>query len=96
MNSKKIQSLGDVLALLLHNLGIENRIKEQEAIDKWPIIVGRRVSEVTSAEKTVDGILFVRVKSAVWRNELLYLKHKIINTMNEHLGKKIIKDIRFI
>jgi len=57
---------------------------------------GRADIEATDAESIRDGKLFVRVKNAAWRNELLYLKKEIIDKINGEMKQKIVKDIIFI
>ena len=57
------------------------------------MIVGPRIAKNTSAERVKDGILFVKVKSDVWRNELLFYKMELIKKLNLKLGKKVVLDI---
>jgi len=91
----KYQTLGNVLNNLIKDLGIEEKIDENKAIAIWPEIVGTNVSCNSEVEIVKDGILFVKVKSDVWRNELIFLKFDLIKKLNEKIGKKIIVDIRF-
>jgi len=91
----KYQTLGNVLNNLIKDLGIEEKIDENKAIAIWPEIVGTNVSCNSEVEIVKDGILFVKVKSDVWRNELIFLKLDLIKKLNEKIGKKIIVDIRF-
>ena len=94
--NKKLQPLAGSLFKFLRNVGIEEKVKEYEAIGRWPAIVGNKIAEVTTAERVSDGILFVKVKNSVWRNELMYMKSDILASMDETIGKNVIKDIRYI
>lgn len=85
-----------MLLHLIKSLGIEKKVKQYEVLNKWPQIVGEKIASVSSVEKIRDGILFVRVKNNVWRNELLFLKNKIKKNIEEEIGSGIIKDIIFI
>ena len=87
--------LSKSLSILLKSLGIENKIKQNEIIVRWPEIVGEKLSKVTTADKVEKGILFVRVTNSAWRNELIYMKTEIINRISSRLNTDIIKDIRF-
>ena len=89
----KYQSFGDILNNLIRNLGIEREILEHQAINFWPKVVGSKIAENTEAERVRDGILFVKVKSDVWRNELLFYKIDLLKKLNLKLGKQIISDI---
>ena len=87
--------LSKSLSILLKSLGIENKIKQNEIIVRWPEIVGEKLSKVTTADKVEKGILFVRVTNSAWRNELIYMKTEIINRISSRLNTDIINDIRF-
>lgn len=87
--------LSKSLSILLKSLGIENKIKQNEIIVRWPEIVGEKLSKVTTADKVENGILFVRVTNSAWRNELIYMKTEIINRISSRLNTDIINDIRF-
>ena len=74
----KAQSIGNVFAELFRDLGISKAIEQNKAVVEWPEIVGERVAEVSQAEKIEKGVLFVRVESPVWRNELSFMKQNLI------------------
>ena len=93
---KQFKSLNDILKNLIKNLGIEREILENQAIVHWPMIVGPKIAENTSAELIKDGILFVKVKSDVWRNELLFYKKDLIERLNQKLGKKVVFDLKLV
>jgi predicted nucleic acid-binding Zn ribbon protein len=54
------------------------------------------VAEISSAEKIEKGVLYVKVDSPVWRNELVFMKSDIISRLNKALSKPVVKDIKFI
>ncbi|MFQ5863735.1 MAG: DciA family protein [bacterium] len=96
MRQKQPEPLSNIISNLLQRLGLETKVKEHEAIVKWPQIVGQKISKVTVANKTVDGILFVKVKNNAWRTELVFLKRDILRKIDETIGMGVIKDIRFL
>jgi predicted nucleic acid-binding Zn ribbon protein len=77
-------------------LGLETKVKEHQAIAGWSKIVGKKISKVTEAKKTVDGVLFVKVNNNAWRSELMFLKKEILTKIDKTIGSGVIKDIRFI
>lgn len=87
--------LNSVLRELLRNLGLERRVAECAAIRLWPEAVGEQIAAVTTAVRMHDGILFVKVKSSIWRQELLYYKGHILRRINSAVGEKVVRDIRF-
>jgi predicted nucleic acid-binding Zn ribbon protein len=87
--------IGNVFAQLFRDLGIDKAIQQNMAVSKWSEIVGERISQISNAEKIENGVLFVKVSSPVWRNELTFMKSNLINSVNEALAKNVVKDIKF-
>ncbi len=79
----------------MNELGIERKITEYEAVLRWESVVGEHIGRVAEAIKIVRGVLVVRVKNGVWRNELSLRKREIIGTLNQALGDEVVKDIQF-
>jgi predicted nucleic acid-binding Zn ribbon protein len=90
------RSLGEVLAELLQQYGLSDRVKEFDAVNCWAEVVGERIAGHSKAKDVRDGRLIVEVSSSGWRNELFYLKTEIVEKINSRLGKKIIHDILFV
>jgi len=94
--TKKPKALAHSITRLLRNMGIEEKVKEHQAINEWSQIVGENVSKVTKAQNVVNGILFVKVKNSSWRSELIYMRQEILIKIDKTVGRGIIKDVRFI
>jgi hypothetical protein len=75
----------------------ENRL--QKGMDKidvehaWQRLMGNGVNNYTTEVRLQNDTLFVKLSSAVLREELCYGKEKIIKLINEELGKEVIKKI---
>lgn len=89
-----MKSLEQELKELLKELGIENNVLHNQAIYLWPEVVGKRIAEISHAERIDRNILFVKVLNDSWRNELIYLKKDIIERLNKRIGKRVVDDIR--
>lgn len=94
--SNRPRSIGDVLAALLQQYGISDRVKEFDAVNCWAEIVGEQIAKHSQAKDVLDGRLVVEVSNSVWRNELFYLKADLVGQINARIGKKIIHDILFV
>jgi len=68
---------------------------EADVMQKWHAIVGEKISEVTECSEVREGIIYVRVSSASWRQELSFLKKEIIEKIKEKTRCNTIKDIIF-
>ena len=95
--SKKqpIKTVGNALDELLGDLGIGAKLQEYDAVVLWEKVVGERIAQMTTAVKITQGVLFVRVKTSTWRNELLLRKDQIRDRLNEFIGRDVVKDIKF-
>ena len=70
-------------------IGIDN-IKVQDA---WKITMGINIQKYTIKVIYKKGILHVKLKSSVLKEELTYEKLKVIKLINTELGKEYIKDL---
>jgi len=91
----RAEKIGNVFTQLFSDLGIDKAIQQNMAVAQWSEIVGERIAEISEAERIEKGVLFVKVNSPVWRNELVFMKSSLINSVNEALAKNIVKDIKF-
>jgi len=88
---KKISEvLGEIVAQKHIRVGID-KIKIQEA---WKIVMGKNIEKYTSNVRYKKGVLSVKLKSSVLKEELFFEKEKVIRLLNENLGKKYIQEIK--
>ena len=95
MRKKKERHVRESITRLFKSMGMAEEMEQHMPLAFWDVSVGKEVSRHTEPQKITDGILFVKVKDAVWRNELTYLKHEIMQKLNAHVGKNAIKEIKF-
>jgi predicted nucleic acid-binding Zn ribbon protein len=69
--------------------------KEWEVVERWHEIATGRLSEVTKCSRVEDGVLYVEVLSAAWRQDLIYLKDPLKEAIKRVTGCDTIKDIVF-
>tara|TARA_A100001015_G_scaffold214144_1_gene240321 strand:+ start:2211 stop:2504 length:294 start_codon:yes stop_codon:yes gene_type:complete len=70
-------------------IGIDN-IKVQDA---WKKTMGKNIQKYTIKVVYKKGILYIKLKSSVLKEELKYEKLKVIKLINKELGKEYIKDL---
>ncbi len=95
MKTSTPKKIGSLLPALLEKLGLSAGIRNHQLLDRWGEIVGKKIAEVSSAERLIDGKLWVSVRHPAWRNELTFMKQELIDKVNEAFGEKIVKDIIF-
>jgi len=90
-----MHSLKESLQKTLKKLGVEKEIKERRIVQIWNEIRQGELIEHTQAKSFKNGLLFVNVSSPVWSQQLLFLKGEIIKQINQKVGGRYLKDIRF-
>jgi Dna[CI] antecedent, DciA len=61
--------------------------------DAWKNLMGNGVNSYTQEVILKGATLYVKLTSAVLREELSYGKQKIITMLNDELRKEVVKDI---
>jgi len=93
--SNNPEQIGKILTKNLRNLGLDRRLKEESIVLNWNRLVGERIASKANPLKVRDSILFVSVENASWRNELFFMKRKIIEELNRSVKGNVIRDIVF-
>lgn len=93
--AKYPERIDSILSRTLKGLKIDRRLKEESVILNWKKVVGETIAAKTNPLKVKDSILFVRVENPSWRNELVFLKPKIIKELNQSVKANVIKDMVF-
>ena len=91
-----MKSIKTVLNTYLFKTGLDTGVNQQQAVNLWPIVVGKKIAENTTVQDVKHGVLIVRVDSPIWAQELQFQKKEVLFKINKTLGKKTIKDIRFV
>jgi predicted nucleic acid-binding Zn ribbon protein len=89
------ERIGKILARSLKSLEIDRRLKEESILLNWGRVVGERIASKANPVKVKDSILFVSVENASWRNELMFMKRKIVRELNQWAKDNVIRDIIF-
>src|SRR6476620_5406261 len=86
----------DVLPKLMQQLGLSERLQENEVIDAWKSIVGEFIAAHSCPVSLRAGVLVVRVLQPVLHYQFEQIsKTEILRKLKQRFGKKIIQDIRF-
>ena len=91
-----MEHIGGTLEKLIKKEGLEREINQQKAIFLWGDVVGEKIKENTEPLEVRFGVMTVKAKNSVWKQELQFQKDDIIKSLNEKLIKTKIKDLRFI
>jgi hypothetical protein len=86
-------SISDALKEFVESNKLEKGLNKVNVADAWANLMGNGVNNYTTAINLERDTLYVQLSSSVLREELSYGKEKIINMLNEELGKIIIKKL---
>jgi predicted nucleic acid-binding Zn ribbon protein len=88
-------TLKDAIDRLLKVYKLEDKMREVEVLKSWEELMGRAVAARTKEIYIDNQILYVKMESAVMRDELSREKSMILRKINEKAGKELIKDVWF-
>ena len=86
-------SISDALKEFVETNRLEKGLNKVNVADAWVKLMGNGVNNYTMSVNLERDTLYVKLSSSVLREELSYGKAKIINMINEELGKNIIKKL---
>jgi predicted nucleic acid-binding Zn ribbon protein len=89
--------LGDVLASVLRQAGISDRVAQAAVVPEWESLVGAQIASVTEPLSVApDGTLFVAVSTHAWMNELSLLEPELLRQLNGVPGRPPIARLRMV
>ena len=89
------ESIGAIIQQWLRANNLEEKLQQESVPNYWIEIVGESVAKHATIERVDKGKMFVKVESAVWRNELSMRREEIRQKVNEHFGAEIVKEVIF-
>lgn len=94
-SSEGPQPLGDVIQAVIDRLGLRPHIDEARIIETWATLAGPQVNGVTTSVWLKGRTLFVKIRSAAWRQELHLRRREWRERLNEELGEPLVEEIVF-
>ena len=86
-------SISDVLKQFIQVNKLEAGMDKIDVEQAWKNLMGNGVNSYTQEVILKGSTLYVKLTSAVLREELSYGKQKIIAMLNEELRKEIVKEL---
>lgn len=86
-------SMKDVLKDFVETNKLDKGLNKVHVAEAWEKLMGNGVNNYTTAVDLRGQVLHVQLSSSALREELSYGKQKIIDMLNEELGKEIIKKL---
>ncbi len=93
MEKKDAKHIKSIISEILKNQQLDHKMLENRVIRSWEKVIGKTVAKATTQIFMQSGTLYLSINSSVMRNELLMLKDKIMDALNEEVGHQIVTAI---
>ncbi len=93
MRRHQAEQVGDIVHQFLREEGLETPYNEYRLLQSWPEVVGQGIAQLTSNLQIRNRVLYVKLKSSVLRQELMYGRQSLVYRLNEHVGAQVIDHI---
>jgi hypothetical protein len=95
MRRSNTSAFSDLFREYIRSMGLEKQYFEAKIINAWPEIAGKAIASRTKRMYFKNSVLFVELTSSVVRNELMMIRHGLIDALNKYIGQEIVTDIIF-
>ena len=95
-NHGQPRQVGGIVDRLLASLGLAEKHHGWDVVRRWPDIVGEHYARNSEAFRYADGIIYVAVENASWRQTMSMDREKILNIIHSHPHGRVIKDIHLV
>lgn len=95
MFRRDVKALDDVLVRFLRSSGLETPLLQRRLINSWGEVMGPLIARHTEQVFISNQTLMVRISNSALRAELSMMRTQIVNKLNDHVGVRIIADVRF-
>lgn len=85
--------LSEVLKEFVETNNLQEGLNKVDVKEAWEHLMGNGVNNYTTNVVLKNTTLYITLSSSVLREELSYGKEKIINMLNESLGKVLIEKL---
>ncbi|MEM6641499.1 MAG: DUF721 domain-containing protein [Bacteroidota bacterium] len=96
MDKDPIKSFRTAFEDFLKEENLTPTYKQKKLIANWEQVMGRTISSRTEKLFFKEKVLFIKVSSAPLKNEMLQAKQRIMEILENELGKGEVKDVRLL
>lgn len=93
MRNSDEKPLKELVNQMLRAYGLGEKLDEMSLIKSWEDIVGKMIAKHTKDIYFRQGNLYIILDSAPLRQELSYAKTRLVEKLNQHAGKQMVKEI---
>ena len=94
MFRREVKSIDDLLVRFLRSSGLETPLLQRRLISSWSEVMGPVIARYTGQVYITNQTLNVQISSSALRAELSMMRSQIVKRLNEHIGVRVIADVR--
>jgi len=94
MRRTKTANISQIINEVINEYKIGDKLKETRIIAAWSQVLGP-LAKPDDELYIKNRILFAKLSSSVIRNELMMMRSRIVQQLNEKAGENVITDIIF-
>lgn len=85
--------ISDILKQFVETNKLQSGLDKVDVREAWATMMGNGVNNYTTDVTLDRDTLYIGLSSSVLREELSYGKQKIIDMLNEYIGKKVVSKL---
>lgn len=94
MRKSNEQSLGDAIRMFIKRHELSGKLAEAEVVAAWSKVLGPAIDRRTESIRLGNGgLVRVSLNSPSLRQELSMQRTRLVEALNESIGKEIVKSI---
>ena len=95
MFKRDVNKIDILLSKVLHDMHLDTPLKEKRLVDSWDEVVGEVVARYTGNKYIRNQILCVQINNPALKANLMMMRSRIVDKLNQKVGTRLITDIKF-
>ncbi len=93
MRDKNRKHISEVIDAYIKQLRIDSKLSEVRLVNDWEKLFGKTINKYTRSMKLSSGVLYIYLSSSVLRQELHFNRESMKESINQHFGEDLVRDI---
>ena len=96
MKKSNEQTLGEAIRELINAYRMKGKLDEVKLIGSWEKVTGKLIMKYTRDIYIKNRKLYIRIDSPALKNELMYSRSQMVDSLNREAGSTVIDEIVFL
>lgn len=93
MKRTEAKTVGEIIEQVIVENHLDEDFYAQKACFVWAQVVGQNINRLTTRRFVAGKSLHVFINGAALKNELTFVRHRLVTAINEAVGRDVINDI---